>query len=411
MEKKAPVFNFNIFFIAIISLFVVVMAFVACQRGGRDLKVGLFGAIQTLEKKSPYDNPTDPDRPLFRYAPGFAILQYPFLLKAKMTSPFEFENITLSVLLWYLIKIVLLFITGFMLFRLIPCVSKEMSLRNLKISFLLALPLIGYELSNSQNKLPALFFIIASIYFFERDRRFIAAIFFSIALTIYIPLVFFILYFILKDKKFIFSFITAVFIVFIVLPSLVFGFNFNIYLLKEWFDRAIKPFMLTNSYSSYIDLRASSQSLSSAVGRMFVSGSTGNFKYLISPNAIHIIIKALSAIIVLFSGFAIWKQSKDVSKGLGYSIFLILALILPQYCIYYTWGWVFVLYFSVFNYISYPGVASGKKKILLSSVCISFLSICLIGFSSLKHLFLIFWATVIMWLGMAIVSMDKSDLT
>ena len=407
MTKRIPIIDSNIFFIAIAGIFIISMAFISCDRGGKDLKVGLFGVEQVLQKRSPYDNPTDPNRPLFRYAPGFVILQYPFLLKAKRVAPFEFKDIALSALLWYLVKILFLLITGLILFKIIPSVSKEVSLRNIKISFLMAMPLIGYELSNGQNKLLALFFVIASIYFFEKNRLYLSAILFNLALTIYIPLVLFVLYFILKNKKFILSFILAALIVFIIAPSLVFGFNFNSYLLKEWFVRALKPFIFTNSYSSYIDLRDSSQSLPSVIGRIFVLGNARNFKYFISPVFIHIIIKVLSAIIVLFSCFAIWKQSKTFSKGLSYSVFLILALILPQYCIYYSWSWIFVLYLAVFNYISYPEVAMRNKRILLFLICISFLSICLISFHSLKHLSLIFWTTILLWSGTAVAAMDN----
>lgn len=283
MIKRVPIIDSNAFFIAVVSVFIIAMAFTTYERGGKDLKVGLFGVEQVLQKKSPYDNPTDPNRPLFRYAPGFVILQYPFLLKAKMVAPFKFQDITPSVLLWYWTTIVFLLITGLILFKIIPASSKEAGLRNIKISFLMAMPLIGYELSNGQNKLLALFFIMASIYFFEKKRLFLCAILFNLALTIYIPLVLFVLYFILKDKKFILSFILAALVVFIIVPSLVFGFNFNAHLLKQWFSRAIKPFIFTSSYSSYIDLRESSQSLPSAIGRIFVLGKTGNFQYFIPP--------------------------------------------------------------------------------------------------------------------------------
>jgi hypothetical protein len=140
--------------------------------------------------------------------------------------------------------------------------------------------------------------------------------------------------------------------------------------------------------------------LPGAIGRIFVSGKTGSFKYLISPLAIHLVIRAFSAIIVLFSCLAVWRQSKKSLQGLGYAIFLILTLILPQYCIYYTWAWIFVLYFAVFNYISYPEVSISRKKLLFVLVCISYISICLIGISGLKSLSFIFWATLFLWAGM-----------
>jgi len=401
----------NLIFAIIIVSFVLGLAFITCNRRGRDLKVGLFGVKQVLQKKSPYENPTDPNRPLFRYAPGFAILQYPFMLKAKMIAPFQFKDITPSVLVWYFVKILFLFIMAWLLLKIIPARSKEISLRNLKISFLLALPLIGYELSNGQNKLVALFFMLLAIFLFEQSMLLPSAMFYCLALTVYLPLSFFIIYFILKRKmSFVISFAIAVLIVFVVFPSLVFGIGFNNYLLQEWFMRTIKPFSFTKSYVTYIDLRDSSQSLPSAIGRIFVSQQFRNFQYHISPIYIHFIIRIFSAIIIFASCMAVWKRLKLNTKGLDYSIFLILALILPQYCIFYTWSWVFVLYFAIFNYISFLEVATWEKRFLFSLFVISYTSICLIGFHAFNHLSLIFWATLVLWLGMVVFLLRKSFL-
>jgi hypothetical protein len=394
------IINFNLVFGIIVAVFVITLAIVARNRGGRDLKVGLFGVEQVLQKKSPYENPLDPKRPIFRYAPGFAILQYPFLLKSKMVAPFEFQNIAPSIFAWYLAVILSLAASAVILLKIIPSAAKDISIRNLKVSFLLAMPLIGYELSNCQNKLIALFFMLLALFLFERKRLFWAALSFCLALTVYVALLPFLFYFVIREKKFILSFIVAVLIVFFVLPSLILGVKFNIFLLKEWFVRTLKPFFFTNSYAAYIDLRNSSQSLPSAIGRIFVSGKTGSFKYLISPLFVHIIIRVFSAIIVLLSCLAVWRSAKTAAKGLGYAIFLMLALILPQYCIFYTWAWIFVFYFAALNYISYPEVSGGRKRLLLASVFISYVPFCLMGVRLFNHLSLIFWATLILWAGM-----------
>lgn len=400
----------NLVFGIIIGSFILSLAFITCYRGGKDLKVFLFGAEATLQKKSPYENPTDPNRTIYRYAPGYAILQYPFLLKSKVIAPYEFKDITPSVFLWYWVKILSLLISALILLKLIPSPSKEISIRNLKIGILLAIPLIGYELTNSQNKLIALFFMLASLFLFEKNRLFVSAIFFNLALTVYIALLPFVFYFIFRKKlKFIISFILAALIVFIIVPSLIFGIRFNSYLLKEWFTRALKPFFFTNSYATYIDLRDSNQALPGAIGRIFVTGKTESFKYMISPVFIHIIIRALSAIIVLFSCLAVWKRQKPISQGLAYSIFLILALILPLYCIYYTWSWLFVFYFAVLNYISYPEVSPVHKRFLLTLIYILFISSCSIGIDVFNYFSVIFWATFVLWLGMVIVLIQRAS--
>lgn len=388
----------NIIFGAIIIIFIFSLFAVTAHRDGKDLRVGLFGVEQVLHKKSPYDNPTDRDRPLFRYAPGFAILQYPFLLQSKMVSPFKFKDIALSIQAWYWAEILALLLSAVILLKIIPAPSPETGIRNLKAAFLLALPLIGYELANCQNKLIALFFMLLSIYLFERKKLFLSAVSHAIAMTIYIPLVFFAAYFVLRRRwQYLVHLAAACILIFLVVPSFIFGFEFNNYLLKEWFVRTLKPFFLTTSYESYIDLRASSQSLPSAVGRLLGFGRTWQFYYLIPPLFIHIIIRAFSALIGILSCLAIWNQRKEISRGLGYAIFFILPLVLPQYCLYYTWSWLFVIYFAVFNYMSFSEVPSGKKKFLLIAAAVLLLSSYSITIRVLNRFSVLFLGTMWFW--------------
>lgn len=394
----SKIIDSNAIFGAIVIIFIFSLFAVTTHRGGKDLKVGLFGVEQVLQKKSPYDNPTDRDRPLFRYAPGFTILQYPFLLESKMVSPFKFRDIAASIQAWYWAEILALLFSAMILLKIVPAPSKETGVRNLKIAFLLALPVIAYELANCQNKLIALFFMLLAIYLFEKNRHFLSALSFAAAITIYVPLVFFIFYFMLRKKwRYIVHFTAALVLVFIILPSLIFGFEFNNYLLKEWFMRTLKPFFLTISYESYIDLRVSSQSLPSAVGRLLGFGKTWQFYYLIPPLFIHIIIRIFSALIFIFSCLAVWNQRKDISRGLGYAIFFILPLVLPQYCLYYTWSWLFAIYFAVFNYIGYPEIPAGKKRFLLITTIILILSSYSIAIHLLNRFSALFLGTMWFW--------------
>lgn len=270
------------------------------------------------------------------------------------------------------------------------------------MGILMSLPLMGYELSNGQNKMIALCFMLAAILFFEKKKMLLAAISFSLALTIYVALAPFVLYFLIKEKRFIFGFIAGALLIFLIIPSLIFGTDFNIFLLKQWFIRCLKPFFLTTSYATYIDMRASSQSLPSAIGRMLASGHTGTFQYLIPPLFIHILIRFFSALIVFFSCIALWKSSKPESKGLGIAIFLMLALILPQYCIYYTWAWLFVFYFAVLNYISFPSIPDRQKKILRALVIILFIASWGISIHVFNLVSVLFWATLALWAGMVV---------
>ncbi len=190
----------DVIFGIIALTFVISMAIVTAYRDGKDLRVGLFGIEQIKKASTPYENPTDVDRPLFRYAPGFAILQRPFMLESKMYQPFKFVNIRPSILAWYWTQILMLALSAKILLRLIPSPSKEAGGFNLKMSFLLALPLIGYELANCQNKIMALFFMLAALLLFKENRLFLSALLFGMAITVYVPLVFFLLYFMIRRK-------------------------------------------------------------------------------------------------------------------------------------------------------------------------------------------------------------------
>jgi len=396
--------KFKIAFSIIAVIFVVTLAIVTCYRGGKDLKVGLFGVEQMLKKSSPYDNPTDPKRPIFRYAPLVTILQRPYLLKSEMRAPFEFNRITPSVLAWYFTEILALAISALIIFKLIPAHSKEIGARNLMISFLLAAPLIAYELINCQNKIVALAFLLAGIYIFEKKKYFLSALLFNLAIIIYIPLIFFIFYFALRGRiRYIFAFLAAAISVFIIIPSVIFGYDYNNFLLKEWFMRCLKPFFMTTSYATYLELRISSQSLPSAIGRMFVSGHAANYVYAIPPGLIHIIIRIFSTAIMIFSVFAIWKRQNSSSTALQYILLLTLPLMLPSYCLWYTWAWLFVIYFAVFNFISNPEAPALPKKILFAVAAILLLGSYSSAITFFNKISLLFWATLIFWAGTAAV--------
>ena len=129
----------------------------------------------------------------------------------------------------------------------------------------------------------------------------------------------------------------------------------------------LKPFFMTTSYATYMELRPSSQSLPSAIGRIFVIGRSAPYKYLIPPEAIHVVIRILSTTILAVSLLTVWRRLKPKLLGLSYVIFLLLLLITPSYCIWYTWAYLFVLYFATLNYMSYPDIK--KKEKLICSKC------------------------------------------
>ncbi|MDO8525092.1 MAG: hypothetical protein Q7S07_01205, partial [Candidatus Omnitrophota bacterium] len=233
---------------------------------------------------------------------------------------------------------------------------------------------------------------------FEKDKYFLSAIFLNLAMTVYIPLAFFAFFFLLRSRfKYITHFILGALVVFIIVPSAVFGIDYNNFLLKDWYSRCLKPFFMTGSYATYMELRPSSQSLPSAIGRIFISGDTAPYKYLISPEAIHIIIRFFSTTILAISLFSIWKRVKPELSGLSYALFLPLSLIMPSYCIWYTWAYVFVLYFAALNRMSYPDIEKTEKGLLTAALIALLASSYSIAIKPMNKISVMFWGTLFYW--------------
>jgi hypothetical protein len=377
----------------------------AVKREGRDLNVGLFGVVQSFSGRSPYENPTDPSRPVFRYAPGFAILEAMFLQSSRQSgvSPFYFYKKDPSIVFWYLFEIACLLGIAFVLPKLIP--SKRPTV-TISLSFLLALPYIIYELVNCQNKIPALFFMLLAVLLFERKSVFVPALAFCVALTIYIPLIFFLAYFLIEaGGRYISRFLLAAFIVFLGIPALVWGPGFSFYLLGEWFDRCIRPFA-AGGFADYVDIRNSSMSLPSALAKLFVFKNVHrNFEFIIRPSVLDAVVRVFCAALVAITLFAAWMRRNAGSKGLVYACFLMLALLIPQYCIYYTWSWMIVFYFAV---LSYGDFATPRLRSFALSLAIQLCVISLLMFIPVAKFFsLLSWSTILLLFGAAFIVMGE----
>jgi hypothetical protein len=110
----------------------------------------------------------------------------------------------------------------------------------------------------------------------------------------------------------------------------------------------------------------------------------------------------------MISCIAIWKRPRAIAQGLSYIIFLILSLVLPQYCIFYAWSWVLVFYFAIFNYISYPEVSNERKQLLLTSMLILFISTVSIVFKVFNYFSVLFWGTFFLWLGIVFILIQQA---
>jgi hypothetical protein len=407
MTKITKIINSNTAFAVLVALFFVIVGIASVVRQGNDIKVDIYGAEEVQAGRSPYYNPHQPERTIYRCAPPFALMMYPFLAvnklfgvelsRADFSAAFNYNNITLTIIAFYTAKALMFVATLYMLLGLFPPKDRQRSIVNLKIAFLLSSPFIAYELVNNQNKLMALFFLMLALFFFERSRPWLSGIFFNMAMVIYIPLAVFMLYFLRYKKSYILMFLAGALVVFILLPSLIIGFDRASQLTLEWYQRCLKPFFFSGAYSEFmIELRKNSQSLPSAVGRMFCSRMPdGSLNYRISPQSIGLIIKILSALLVLSSMLGIWFSSKKAA-GLQVSALLLLSLLLPSYCLVYTWAYLAVVYFYMLDYVDNRRSGDIVKRLFLWSGAAIFAATVLMAVEATFYISLICWVTAVL---------------
>ena len=167
---------------------------------------------------------------------------------------------------------------------------------------------------------------------------------------------------------------------------------------------------MTTSYATYMELRPSSQSLPSAIGRIFVIGRSAPYKYSISPEAIHILVRIFSTSILVISLLTVWRRMKPKLLGLSYSAFLSLALITPSYCIWYTWAYLFVMYFATLNYISYPDVGKEEKVFLSVALAVLLVSSYSIAIMPLNNISVMLWGTLFYWGSISVILLKNAKV-
>jgi len=188
-----------------------------------DFKVTYRSAVRVLEKEEIYN--LEDGHYLYKYSPFFALL-------------FSF----LGLFPFFYAKLFWIFLMGLTFFG-VTKIGKYLVLKHRSpppffylLSFLLVAKFILRELELGQTDFLQLFFIFLFLFFLEKNKKLLCGFFFGLSIMIKLtPLIFIPYLFYRKRFSVIFSAFFFI-LVFLFLPSVFFGFENNLALLKKWYQ-------------------------------------------------------------------------------------------------------------------------------------------------------------------------------
>ncbi|MBI1871153.1 MAG: DUF2029 domain-containing protein [Chlamydiae bacterium] len=385
--------------------FWIVLGIVIYFRHGSDFDIFYKGAHAIIFGYSPYYlDPGEVFTP-FRYPPSFALLFSPLALLPQGVAKE----------IWYAMNVFSFILTMILLWKMRKGwgLSEKEGVRSFLIAFLLSLPFIVYHLSVGQSKLFMLFFLVASFYAVEKGKDFWGGLCLIISVVIYFPLILFILFFFLKRNfKFLFGVVLGIVLWFYILPSFFFGIKGNILFLKEWYQTLVGPYLAhpeSFGHESSGILKLSSQSLPSAFARLFSVQPGGRWSLYLhenlidfSPRTLHFLLKGISYMMIGLSSLVLLGKRGPHVRLLEYSLFLILAFLLPSYSLTYNWALLFVPYLGLLSYME--GTVNPKGRCFARMVGgLSVLASFSVISDFLRAISGLFWGTFILWLGILLI--------
>jgi len=296
----------------------------------------------------------------YYYSPLFAVLIHPFSY-----LPFFIPE-----LLWLMLNV-------FFLYRIWVIISQFLGIdsfesREKNLIFLLALGMslrfLLYNFDMIQINIFLLYASIESIYLFSQNRTWAGALLLALAINIKILPLPLIPYLIYRGKFKAALFTILFFTAFLYLPGVIIGFDYNSYLLAEWWN-VINPFKMDN----LIEERNGTHSLIALIP-VLLTDTTGDFPFKrnfvnLDLATVFLILKIcqLTLIVLTFYFLRTFPFKKAMNSihtcwELAY-ILLVIPLIFPhqqKYAFFYIFpSLVYVLTFLVyqkknnFNYFSY----------------------------------------------------------
>lgn len=334
------------------------------------------GRVMTDERANPYLAEdmieTEPDgivtpHAQYRYAPFFGISLYPISLLPKQVYIF----------LWLFLNAFLV-VKTLMLFReFFPrlCEDRSSFLAVSAISIILCIRLIGQNFELGQTTIILVFLSFYSLYLSKQNKDLLAGLMLSLAIiTKIMPLVL-IGYFIYRGNFKTPTFTVLWTIVFVFLPALIVGWDYNTFLIKEWYG-IINP--LNSEYT--LETKTGIYNLSAFIYAYFTEMPddkiSGNRSIMSIPYHIAgIITNAIRGLFILFTlYFTKWHPFKSIYNykqlfwEFGYISFAF-PLIFPaqnKYSFYYIFPAIFYLSVYLIQIKKEKGsILKTKKSILL----------------------------------------------
>ena len=331
-------------------LFYLILSVLASINGG-DFDVYLEAAIKLKDYQNIYAPPFDKNMP-YLYSPLFALLLIPFSF-----------NFFLTEFIWLLLS-------GFLLYRSWHLINNYLELRDLSkkelhlligISFFFILRFWLYNISRIQITIFLLWAILESIHLIKANKWPLGSVLLSFACNIKIIPIVILPYLIYRQK-----FKAALFVVlltglFLYLPSAFIGYEFNNFLLTEWW-RVINPL---NS-EHLIELSSDSQSIMAIIPVYFTNATSEilvNCNILnLSTQKVYLIANLIRVFLIIFTLYFLRTPSGGHVKNLteiraiSY-ILLLIPLIFPHQQKY-----AFILIFPMIVYLTYYYLISWKYR-------------------------------------------------
>ena len=221
MTRTGKIFLIVLFSIAIVAYLI------KCAIGGGDFRVFLEASALFGDKKALYNvwlPAGDGGACLYYYSPMFAFLLLPF-----SNLPFA-----VPVFLWLVLNIFLLYRISVLVISYLEVTNSKEKYLILFFSLLLTIRFVEYNIGMSQMTIYLLWSILESLRLFEKEKNIAGGFILGLAINIKILPIVFLPYLIYRGKWKAFL-CSIIFIgVFLFLPALYLGWEFNLQLLRDW---------------------------------------------------------------------------------------------------------------------------------------------------------------------------------
>lgn len=320
----------------------ILLSIIAASKGG-DFDVFLEAATKLNNHQNIYAPPFIKPDLQYYYSPLFALLLIPF---SNIGPAFE--------LFWLLLS-------GYLLFRIYKCISAYLDLRVVNngdnlllffISLFFMLRFILYNITMIQVTIFLLWAILESIELIQKNKYVIGSLLLAFAINIKLMPIVILPYLIYRKKFNTFLLVLSFSLIYLYLPAIFIGYDFNNFLLHEWWA-VINP----SNKEHLIEAGTKAQSLVGMIP-VFLTETTGQLNISrniisLNPEKAILITNVIRATLVILTVFFLKSPFiKNIDRlseirAIGY-ICLLTPMIFPHQQIY-----AFIFLYPICVYLTY----------------------------------------------------------